>query len=392
MFRIRQAKAKDAPTLAKMARMVYFINLPPNEQILTDKIQHSQNCFVRAAGGDVADSGRGRRSHRAGYSGMTSMEEDSEFFMFVIEEIETDSPVGTSQVRAHQGGPGNPNWSLKLDQRRFHSEQLGQGTTHTVARLYGDETGPTELGGLILQPSHRGHKLRPGRLLSFVRFHFIGLYREVFSDRVIAEMMGPVSNDGDNEFWDHFGRKFIPVKFAEADRFCQHNRKFIDELLPKDDIYLTLFPLEVQNVVGVVSRETLPARRLLESMGFKFKGFVDPFDGGPHLDATTSEIPLVQSTVRCGLGKALQAGRGDGTGIVSVLHEDGEFRAIECEYAMDGKALRVSAESLHLLEAEPGDMAGMTPLPRPASAEPETSKPSKAKGKPPRRKSANESR
>jgi arginine N-succinyltransferase len=205
-------------------------------------------------------------------------------------------------------------------------------------------------------------------------------------------MMGPVSNDGDNEFWDHFGRKFIPVKFAEADRFCQHNRKFIDELLPKDDIYLTLFPLEVQNVVGVVSRETLPARRLLESMGFKFKGFVDPFDGGPHLDATTSEIPLVQSTVRCGLGKALQAGRGDGTGIVSVLHEDGEFRAIECEYAMDGKALRVSAESLHLLEAEPGDMAGMTPLPRPASAEPETSKPSKAKGKSPRRKSANESR
>ncbi len=137
MFVIRQAKVKDVQTLAKLARMVYFINLPPNEQILTEKIQHSDRCFKRAAGAPVEET-RSRQRSSGGDGGMSAMEEDSAFFMFVIEEIETASPVGTSQVRAHQGGPGNPNWSLKLDQRRFHSEQLGQGTTHTVAKLYGD--------------------------------------------------------------------------------------------------------------------------------------------------------------------------------------------------------------------------------------------------------------
>lgn len=362
MFLIRQAKVKDVPTLAKLARMVYFINLPPSEQALTDKISASERCFKRAAGVAVEEPRRRKGSTKGGAGGMAAMDADSDFFMFVVEEMETASPVGTSQVRAHQGGPGNPNWSLKLDQRRFHSEQLGQGTTHTVAQLHGDESGPSELGGLIIQPSHRGHKARPGRLLSFVRFHFVGRMRHLFSDRMLAEMMGPVSNDGENIFWDHFGRKFIPVKFAEADRFCQHNRKFINELLPKDVIYLTLLPLEVQNMVGVVSKETLPARKLLENLGFKYRGHVDPFDGGPHLDAATDEIALVKDTACAPLGRAVSEDRCNDHGIVSVMHEDGEFRAIECNFLHDGKTIRVSKKIMKMLEAAPGADAASTSL------------------------------
>lgn len=386
MFVVRQAKVKDVPTLAKLARMVYFINLPPSEQALTEKIQLSERCFRQAAGVDVEESVGRRRASTGASGGMAAMDRDSDFFMFVIEEIETSSPVGTSQVRAHQGGPGNPNWSLKLDKRRFHSEQLGQGTSHTVAQLYGDESGPSELGGLILQPSHRGHKARPGRLLSFIRFHFVGRFRDRFSHRMLAEMMGPVNSDGDNVFWDHFGRKFIPVKFAEADRFCQHNRKFIDELLPKDVVYLTLFPLEVQNVIGVVSRETLPARRLLENLGFKFRGMVDPFDGGPHLDANTDDIPLVKNTVSAPLGRAVTDDRCDDHGIVSVLHDDGEFRAVECAFTFDGKTIRVSKASMALLEASAGADAGATSLKQFSVSAEKAEPPQKPKAKTRRKK------
>lgn len=365
MFLIRQSKPKDVQTLLRMARMVYFINLPPNEQVISAKIEHSGKCFARTAG--VPDETPAKKPRRkagasAGSDGWAASETESEFFMFTMEELETGAVVGTSQVRCHQGGIGNPNWSMQVSEKTFRSDPLSFRSTHLVGKLYGDESGPSEIGGLILQPSHRGHPARPGRFLSFVRFHFMGLFRDHFADRVLAEMMAPVSSDGDNAFWDHFGRKFIPVKYAEADRFCQHNRKFIPELLPREEIYLSLFPLEVQNMVGVVSKETLPARRLLESMGFKYRNFIDPFDGGPHLDAPTDDIPLVRSTRKAALGKPVAADKCEHHGIVSVLADDGEYRAIECDFTGDGKVIRLTARSMDLLGASADQPAGVTPL------------------------------
>ncbi len=363
VFVIRAAHNKDVSTFLKLARMVYFINLPPDERIISDKVAHSARCFAKAAG--VKEDKPLTKSRKRTGGGMAAMETDSDLFVFALDDLENGGVVGTSQVRAHQGGPGNPNWSMQLTEKKFFSPALGQGTTHTVGKLYADESGPSEIGGLILQSSHRGHRLRPGRLLSFVRFHFIALYRHLFADRILAEMMAPVSAEGDNVFWDHFGRKFVPVKYAEADRFCQHNRGFIPELLPKDEIYITLFPLEVQNMVGVVSRETIPARRLLESLGFRYRNFIDPFDGGPHLDAPTDQVTLVKSTKPGTLGKAIASDRCDGYGIVSVLHKDGQFLAIESPYALSGSDLRIPAESMSLLKAAPGMASGATPLDRP---------------------------
>lgn len=371
MFVIRQSKTKDVGTLLKLARMVFFINLPPDEQIISEKILHSAKSFQLAAGvaSDDHKPVRRRSSHGGApttTSGLAEM--DSDVFMFTLEDAETNGVIGTSQIKAHMGGPGNPNWSMRLKEKTFFSKELGQGTTHTVMQLYGDETGPTEVGGLILQPSHRGHRLRPGRFLSFVRFHFIALHREIFADRVLAEMLGVVSDEGDSAFWDAFGRKFIPVSFPEADRFCQHNRKFISELLPHDELFITLLPLEIQNLVGVVGKETIPARRLLESLGFANRGFVDPFDGGPHLDASTDSITLVKSTRRLKLGKAIDARKCEGHGIVSVTSKDGEFRAVECACSVGDESIRVPPEFMAALNGKTGVMAGFTPMSAPAPA------------------------
>lgn len=387
MFIIRQSKPEDVSTLQKMAKMVYFINLPPNEQIILNKIEHSNRCFAKLIASGTDESVKGKKSagsanlpevpkprkHAAGITGLASMEDESEFFMFTMEEVnEGDGKqgngghggvVGTSQVRAHQGGPGNPNWAFKVTEKEPYSESLRFGTTHSVGQLYGDESGPTEIGGLIIQPSYRGHSERPGRFLSFVRFHFIGLYRQLFADRVLAEMMAPVSAEGDNIFWDAFGRKFIPVKFAEADRFCQHNRAFIPELLPKEEIYLSLFPLEVQNAVGVVSRETIPARRLLESLGFRYRGFVDPFDGGPHLDAPTDEIPMVRDTKRVELGKATTPDRCTMPAIVSNMTRERGFRAAQVNVEVVGDTqIRLTAGAMAALGVKPGMQVGFTPV------------------------------
>lgn len=362
MFLVRRSKPDDVSTLVKLARMVYFINLPPNEQIIQEKIAHSARCFRKAAGvTEEARPGKRRRTSRSG-AGWADAGDDSDLFMLTIEDTHTRGVIGTSQVRAHQGGPGNPNWTFKITEKAFRSARLGWGSTHKVGQLYGDESGPTEIGGLIIQPSYRGHPARPGRLLSFARFHWMAMQRAVFADRVLAEMMGPVSEEGDNVFWDHFGRKFIPVRFGEADRFCQHNRGFISELLPKEEIYLSLFPLEVQNQIGVVGRETLPALRLLESLGFKNRGFVDPFDGGPHLDAPTDEIPLVSRTRRMPAGKAADASRRSVRAILSSFDREGEFRCTEDRVELLPDSVRLSPEAMELLRVKSGGDVGVTPL------------------------------
>lgn len=367
MFLIRQSKPEDLNTLSKLARMVYFINLPPDEKIIGAKVRHSQRCFSRVgAGGAPGAGGDGERpaSGKHARTGFASTHAESDLFMFTIVDRDSGAAIGTSQIRARMGGPGNPNYAFKLEEREFFSESLNFGTTHTIGRLYGDETGPTEIGGLILQPSFRGHRGRPGRLIAFVRFHFMGLYRHLFAERVLAEMMAQVTADGDNLFWDAIGRKFIPVKYAEADRFCQHNRAFIKELLPKEDIYLTLLPLEILNTVGQVSHETLPARRMLEKLGFAFRGFIDPFDGGPHLDAALMDISLVKATRWAKLGAPWAAGTtAHAHGLVSTLSPAGEFRAVETPYTVDsGGTLRIPEEFFRLLDGSVGLAAGYTPL------------------------------
>lgn len=364
MFVVRQAKPRDVPALVKLARMVYFVNLPADERLLAEKVAHSARCFRRAARGpEPADvSSNGRRKKPPEIAGLAQMDQESDLFIFVIEDTQAGGVVGTCQIRARQGGPGNPNWSFQLSEKRFFSTTLGYGSTHTVGRLYGDESGPTEIGGLILQPSHRGHGQRPGRLLSFTRFNFIACHRHLFADRVLAEMMAPVTADGDSLFWDHLGRKFIPVKYAEADRFCQFNRRFIPELFPKEEIYLTLFPLEVQNQLATVSKETIPARRMLESIGFRYRGHIDPFDGGPHLDADTDRITLVRDTQVLEVGRAIAAERCAETGIVSLLSPEGEFRAVESAWERSGRSVRLPEGSMEAIGAGVGSRVGVTPL------------------------------
>lgn len=363
MFLVRQSKPEDVSTLAKLARMVLFINLPPNEAMIGAKVDHSGTCFAKAAGATLKPR-RVRRRQAADVAGWSQIELDSDLFMFSIEDTASGGVIGTSQVRAHQGGPGNPNWSFKITEKSFRSESLGWGTTHKVGQLFADESGPSEVGGLILTPSYRGHPGRPGRLLSFIRFHWIGLHRRLFADRIIAEMAPPVTPDGDNVFWDHFGRKFIPVKYSEADRFCQHNRKFISELLPREEIYLSLFPLEVQNIIGQVSPETAPAKRLLESLGFRNRGFVDPFDTGPHLDALADEVPLIRETRRARASRTAQKGKLVTPAIVSSLSDEGEFRATQTMIEDAGEVVRLSAEVLAALDTTSGATIGVTPMGR----------------------------
>ncbi len=369
MYVIRRAKIDDVSTLLKLAKMVHFINLPPDKDIIAQKIAHSRNSFLKVADARARPepepvprtlAGLGVELSRVRGLGVSTT--DTPLYLFVLEDTQSGNVLGTSQTLARMGGPGNPNFSLKLERRHFFSESLQTGTTQIVAKLHGDESGPSEIGGLILQPSYRGHPQKLGFFLSVVRFHFMGLHRELFADHVLAEMMAPITDDAHSLLWDFLGRRFIPLSYEEADRFCQYSREFIASLLPRDELYLSLLPPAARAVIGEVGPETQPARRMLEKLGFKYHGFVDPFDGGPHLTAVTDEIPLVRETRHATLGEPVEETLCDRIGIVSVMKDNGDFLAVRGSFTLDADSrVCLPFDEHEALGGRVDDPVGVTP-------------------------------
>ncbi len=380
MFLIRRAKVDDIPTLLKLAKMVAFINLPADRDVITSKVIHSRNSFLRVAAERKSRTGRkgakqkaviepvpmpaAARNGQATVSGLGEVLTQSPLFMFVLEDTETGSCLGTSQVVARMGGPGSPNVSFALERREFFSTSLQTGTTQIAAKLHLDERGPSELGGLILQPSYRRHKARLGRFLSLVRFHFVGSHRSIFSERLLAEMLAPHGPDGQNALWESLGRRFIALSYTEADRFCQYSREFMLSLLPREEFYLALLPPEARRVVGEVGEETVPARRMLEKLGFETTNRIDPFDGGPHLEADTDSVDLVKQTLTARIGPPTRKKKTPNWAMVSVLEDDGEFRALETPVEVSGTGAKTIAsvprKAMDLLQVDQGNRVNLT--------------------------------
>jgi len=336
MFVIRSARPDDSPTLLKLAKMVQFINLPADLDIINRKVAFSRKSF----------------------RGEMKSERDRQF-MFVLEETETGNVIGTSGIMSCISWPGRPHTYFQVRKREHYSEDLQTGQVHLTLQLGTDETGPSEIGGLVLSPSYRGHKGKLGALLSLVRFHFIGLHRPWFAERMIAEMMGPLTHDSRNTLWEYLGRRFINLSFVDADRFCQYSKEFITSLLPDSEIYASLLPPEARNLIGKVGPETEPARAMLEQLGFEYKGHVDPFDAGPYLEARVDDITLVRNTNQYTLSDSVEAY--DQKGIVSYEAES-DIRALRTGLTIRDNTVAIPGESAEAIGAQPGATVGVTPL------------------------------
>jgi arginine N-succinyltransferase len=337
MFVIRPAILDDLPTLLKLAKMVHFINLPADKDLLAAKVGRSRRSFA----GDVDDI-RERE------------------YMFVLEDGESGEVVGTCSILCCVSWDGRPHIYLKTGKRSFYSEDLQLGQTHVTLELGTDTSGPSEVGGLILAPGFRGRPERLGSLLSLVRFHFIGLHRAMFAERILAEMMGPLTPDSGTLLWEYLGRRFINLSYKEADLFSSRSKEFLLSLWPKGEIFASLLPPEARALIGKVGDETAPAKRMLEKQGFKYHGHVDPFDGGPYLDVAIDDIPLVKATTSM---RALAGIPSDGTDAFVSYKGRAGFRATRSAYAIDGGRLVVPADTLAAIGATADANVGFTPLP-----------------------------
>jgi len=345
MLLLRPIETRDLEELAGLAEQLDSMNLPSNREFLRERICYSQRSFARELAAD-----------------------EKGIYVFVLEDRKTGRCIGTSAVIAKHGVPAAPYYWLDVSTEERHSPSLDRHFTHTKLRLRSDVDGPTEIGGLILDPAYRGHPGKCGKALSTVRFAFIGMYPELFEREVIAEMLSPFEASGRNLLWDAFGRHFTGMDYREADHMCTRNKQFIADLFPADPVYATLFPEEVQRVIGEPNETAKAALRILEKVGFRPLNQVDPFDGGPYYGASRDSISCVRERRELVLpGYAEDSNHNDSEELRSPLallsaEGTGGFRSTVVSLDDEGRPL-VSKASREELGVCAGDRVVVTPLP-----------------------------
>lgn len=281
-FLLREAEPKDVDDLYRLASTANFLNLPRDKNALSKKVVNSQNSFR----GKIKDP---TEAH----------------YIFVLEDVSKGQVVGTSMISGQHGTPEEPHTYFAVVPKRKVSKSLHMGFLHQVLRLGFNFDGPSEVGGLVLLPEYRSHPLKLGKLLSFVRFMYISSRKHQFRDEVLCELMPPFNDRGESPIWEEVGRKFTNLSYDEADRLSRRNKEFITSLFPEGDIYTCMLSSEAREAIGQVGEETKPVKALIEKIGFTYRNMIDPFDGGPHYWAKTSQIDPVKKTKRIKMGAAM---------------------------------------------------------------------------------------
>lgn len=215
-------------------------------------------------------------------------------YLLVLEDPETGSIVGTAGIVAGVGLT-HPFYNYKLSKDVNHSEELDIRVTSNLLNLVNDFTGETEMISLFLMPEHRIKYA--GQFLSRCRYIFMNDFPERFSETVFAEIRGWLDQSEKSPFWKHLGSKFFNIPFAKADFISAVNgSQFISDLMPRFPVYMELLPAEAVKVIGKPHDDSVPAIKLLEREGFKYRGTIDIFDAGPVLQCERSNIESIRNT------------------------------------------------------------------------------------------------
>jgi arginine N-succinyltransferase len=272
-FVVREARPRDLGAVLRLSRILDSINLPTGRADLQKALARSRRSFA----GAVKDPAQG-------------------LFIFVAEDRLARRVVGTSMIIPKHGTPESPHFYLEMVNDERYSKTLRRMFRHTYLHLRHSMDGPTEIGGLVVDPRLRRHPEHIGRQLSFVRFLYIAAHRARFGSDIIAEMKPPLTAKGENRFWQSYGARVTGLTFRKADRMSTKDKEFIRALFPDVPLYTCMLPLEVQEEIGKVGPETVGAVRLLKKIGLRFLNQIDPFDAGPYYGARIDDVCLVRDT------------------------------------------------------------------------------------------------
>ncbi len=317
MILLREVQDRDLDGLERLAQIPGFINLQNDRDFLKDRIARS----------------------KASFSDKLANKLDGKY-IFVAEDLGSKRVLGTSMIAAQHGTTEAPHFYFEVSNEEKFSSTINTGFIHGTLKLKYDTNGPSEIGGLVLDPEIRNSEARVGRQISFVRFLYLGLNKHKFKRKLIAELLPPLNKKGQSPLWEAIGRRFTNMDYWEADQLCQKNKEFIFSLFPSGKIYTTFLPAEARNAIGKVGKDTEPVLHMLKKIGFAYRNQVDPFDGGPHLWANVDDILPIKKIATYTIDPTLAPdGISAEAGLLSgVRQRPGAFRAVAVQAIhKDGK-------------------------------------------------------
>ncbi len=314
MILLREIREQDLEALESFSQIPGFINLPNDRDLLMEKIQRAKNSFGQAA----------------------PLIQDSKY-LFVAEDLENKKILGTSMIAGQHGTVESPHFYFEVGSEERYSSTISTGFIHGTLKLKYETDGPSEIGGLVLDPELRNSEARIGRQISFVRFLFLGLNRERFKKKILAELLPPLNKRGQSPLWEAIGRRFTNMDYWEADQLSQKSKDFILSLFPSGKIYTAFLSAEARNSIGKVGKETEPVVHMLNKIGFTYRGHVDPFDGGPHLLSKVEDVLPVKKIQKLKLNCQETASLYSPSqfGLICNLEQaPGEFRSVMVQAAI----------------------------------------------------------
>ncbi|MBL4836281.1 MAG: arginine N-succinyltransferase [Kordiimonadaceae bacterium] len=271
--------------------------------------------------------------------------------LFVLEDTKKGAIAGFTAIHRNVGLT-RPFFSFKKSKIQKANSITGRTTSYEILFLTNDFGHADEIGTLFLDPAYQGQGI--GRFLSLSRFLFMALETDRYSSVIFAEMRGFQNEKGVSPVWEALGKHFFDIPFEEADRFSAEKPvQFITDSFPDHPIIVDLLPTEAQAAIGKPHDKTIPAYKLLKSIGFIDMNYVDIFDGGPTLYTPIENIrPLRDSQSR--LAK-IGNPEGDPTHMIAKSDPANFATSISSVSLEDDIAVisEEAAKKLHIRDGEP---------------------------------------
>lgn len=280
-------------------------------------------------------------------------------YVFVLEEYTTGTVAGICAIEVAVG-LNDPWYNYRVGTLVHASKELNVYNALPTLFLSNDHTGSSELCSLFLDPDWR--KEGNGYLLSKSRFLFMAAFRDRFNEKVVAEMRGVIDETGFSPFWKSLGERFFSMEFSKADYLCGTGQKaFIAELMPKHPIYTHFLSPEAQAVIGEVHPHTAPARAVLEKEGFRYRNYVDIFDGGPTLECDIDRVRAIRKSRLVEVAEG-QPAPGEWPACLVANEQYEQFRATLIRVDPDCERLVLTPAQLDALKCRAGDRVRMVRL------------------------------
>lgn len=324
-FIVRNARASDLDSLYRLAKQVGgLIRLPVNKEALAEIIQQGVASF--AANPPLDEGG----------------------YIFVLEDTHAKEIIGTSRIDAGFGSERHPYYYFEILDKQHKDQEIKVTINHKVLRLAVDNS-VSMLGTLVIDERYRGKKL--GKIISFCRVAYIGMFPDRFDARIVAAFQEPLTKDGKSIFWENIGRKFTGLSTKDVEGiFRTKNRRFIKNLFPTGDIYLCTLPPEL--IPSPDNLNSPAARNIVERLGLRYLSQMHVM-GGPIFGANVCDIPIVKNG---GHYKVEAAGNEElnRTAFIGAMNDKGYLSGyFNCKVASG--VLFLSGSVIDILGVVPGD-------------------------------------